>query len=597
MKHVFTGSFTELQNYFVGIDGDWDDSQPNKKVFRARGGVLNWYESTGTIQFQGKEPGKSWLEKHFVNALNPDLPGDTSPDEEELWQTKPEYEQECADNGPKTPAEKYLDGRFDESELVIGIVTAVGTETARVVTPLTDRLRHFGYEVEVIRVSTLLPDTGSVSEYERIRNLMRAGDALRKSTKNNAILAYGAAKLIREQRDEKKPKRAYIVNSLKHPDEVELLRRIYGQGFYLFGIHADRIRRLSYLTNDKGLTSTQAAELAEIDEDERVPHGQRTRDTYHLADFFLNFGKNDDQVKNTIQRFLELIFSHPYKNPTFDEFSMFMAFSSSVRSGDLSRQVGAVITRDQQILATGANECPVSGGGLYWSKVDPETGEVIEVGDGKDFTREQDSNKAEQREIIQSILRQLPSAAGTDEDLKSRLLELEEPFRDILEQSRISDLTEFGRVVHAEMEAILSCARAGIECVDSTMYCTTFPCHNCAKHIIASGVERVVYVEPYPKSKALELHSESIELKTKLDDETVDDRVVFEPFTGVGARRFLDFFSMNLGAGNKLRRKNKDGSTVSWEKKDAQLRVSLLPASYRDIEDAASRLYSESEEA
>ena len=373
-----------------------------------------------------------------------------------------------------------------------------------------------------------------------------------------------------------------------------MLRRIYGQGFYLFGIHADKVRRLSYLTDDKGLTSTQAAELTEIDEDEKLPHGQRTRDTYHLADLFLNFGKNDDQVKNTVQRFLELIFAHPYKNPTFDEFSMFMAFSSSVRSGDLSRQVGAVITRNQQIVATGANECPVSGGGLYWSKVDPETGEVIDSGDGKDFTREQDSNKAEQREIIQSILSQLPSAAGDDDSLRDKLTGLESEFSDILEHSRISDLTEFGRVVHAEMEAILSCARAGINCVKATMYCTTFPCHNCAKHIIASGITRVVYVEPYPKSKALELHSESIELKTKLDDDTTNDRVVFEPFTGVGARRFLDFFSMNLGAGNKLRRKNKDGSTVSWKKTDAQLRVALLPASYREIEDAAAKSYSDS---
>ncbi|MDN3612645.1 hypothetical protein QWZ16_23945 [Vibrio ostreicida] len=26
-----------------------------------------------------------------------------------------------------------------------------------------------------------------------------------------------------------------------------------------------------------------------------------------------------------------------------------------------------------------------------------------------------------------------------------------------------------------------------------------FPCHNCAKHIVASGIKRVVYVEPYPK--------------------------------------------------------------------------------------------------
>jgi deoxycytidylate deaminase len=72
------------------------------------------------------------------------------------------------------------------------------------------------------------------------------------------------------------------------------------------------------------------------------------------------------------------------------------------------------------------------------------------------------------------------------------------------------DITEFGRPVHAEMEAILSCARIGISPKMGTLYCTTFPCHNCAKHIVAAGIKRVVYVEPYPKSKAEKLHSDSL---------------------------------------------------------------------------------------
>lgn len=146
------------------------------------------------------------------------------------------------------------------------------------------------------------------------------------------------------------------------------------------------------------------------------------------------------------------------------------------------------------------------------------------------------------------------------------------------------------------MEAIISCSREGISCIESTLYCTTFPCHNCAKHIIAAGVKRVVYVEPYPKSKALEFHSDSIELKTQLDNATQQDLVVFEPFTGVGARRFLDFFSMNLGSGNKLKRKTKDGSAVAWKKSEAKVRVPLLPNSYIEIEKVASEVYDNANE-
>lgn len=587
MKLIFTENYERLKEKLSSVEGEWDESQPNKKVLRRNDGVMNWYETTGTIQFQGKQESRNELEKLVLVALNP---------ERKLTYEEPACKR---NNEPikdeHIPVEatdqsfaiKYLKGKFENSEIIIGIVSAVGTETPRVITPLTDRLKHFGYETIEIKVSSLLGAGSATTEYDRIKGLMEAGDSLRESTKNNAILAYGTTKLINERRNEKNAKRAFIVNSLKHPDEVETLRKIYGQGFYLFGIHADKKRRLHYLTNDKNLTDDQAVELTAIDEDEKVSHGQRTRDTYHLSDFFINFGKNDDQVKNTIQRFLELIFSHPYKNPTFDEFAMFMAFSSSVRSGDLSRQVGAVITKNQQILATGANECPVSGGGLYWAKIEESSGIVTDATDGKDYTRNEDSNKAEQTEIIDEILKSASEING----ISSGLLD---DIKNVLNKSRIRDLTEFGRVVHAEMEAILSCGRAGISCIDGTLYCSTFPCHNCAKHIIAAGIRRVVYVEPYPKSKALEFHSDSIELRTKLEinEQPNSKRVIFEPFTGVGARRFLDFFSMNLGSGNKLKRKDKEGSTLEWKKSEAKTRVALLPESYLEVEKEAAKLYS-----
>lgn len=582
MKLTYTKSYAELTESLMALGGKWDASQAGKKVLRVDSGILNWFETTGTVSFQGPEEKRNALEAKVKNLLYPnEFP-------EVAFQSKMmPLEILSVDKKIDYPigfGEQYLKGSFNNSELIIGIVSAVGTETERVIKPLKDRLSRFGYTAVEIKVSSLLDGGVSVNEYDRIKSLMNAGDELRRKTNNNAILAYGVSKLIGEKRKSQTGKVAYIVNSLKHPDEVEVLRKIYGQGFYLFGVHADKKRRLHYLENDKGIHASKAAELTEVDEDEKLPYGQRTRDTYHLADFFLNFGKNDDHVKNTLQRFLELIFSHPFKNPTFDEFSMFMAFSSSVRSGDLSRQVGAVITNNQQIVATGANECPASGGGLYWAKVNSESGVVEDVPDGKDYTRNEDSNRAEQNEIVKGILTGISKLDGIPD---KALADIESELR----KSRISDLTEFGRVVHAEMEAIISCARGGISCVGASLYCTTFPCHNCAKHIIAAGIKRVVYVEPYPKSKALEFHSESLELKTVQGDNKKSDQVVFEPFTGVGARRFLDLFSMTLGLGDKLKRKNKDGSAVTWVQGGALPRVALLPESYIAVEASAATLF------
>lgn len=587
MSLKFSGTFTDLTAKLATLAGVWDESQPNKKVLKLNGGVMNWFESTGSINFQGKDPGKTTLEAEVPRLLYP-AEAESIAAASVMAVTSESSSSVIIPTKGNSIERKYLTTGINDGELIIGIVSAVGTEYKRVTEPLLDRLKGFGYSVQEIRVSACLPSFSGTGEYERVKHYMQAGDGLRENSKNNAILAAGVTKEISSSRSVSHPKRAYIVNSLKHPREIEFLRKVYGDGFYLIGIHADEKRRHQHLTDDKGMTQIQANELIRIDEDESFDHGQKTRDTYHLADFFLNLGSNNDQVKNRLQRFLELIFSHPYKNPTFDEFAMFMAFNSSVRSGDLSRQVGAVISREKQIIATGANDVPKSGGGLYWAEVDEATGKVEDEQDGKDYTREGDSNKQAQAEIIQEITKSL-----LDKGLVAGPNEVE--LRKLLKESKISDLTEYGRVVHAEMDALLSCSRAGISTIGSTLYCTTFPCHNCAKHIIASGINRVVYVEPYPKSRALDFHSESIQLKSELENpiDVTSDLVSFEPFIGVGPRRFLDLFSMSLGGGSKLHRKDKNGNTLEWDKSNAPIRTPLMEKSYLDIERVAAEMWAE----
>jgi hypothetical protein len=75
------------------------------------------------------------------------------------------------------------------------------------------------------------------------------------------------------------------------------------------------------------------------------------------------------------------------------------------------------------------------------------------------------------------------------------------------------------------------------------------------------------------------------------DRRGIQENVRFEPFTGVGARRFLDLFSMSLGGGSKLKRKDKQGATVEWKKDSAGARTPLLPKSYLEVESAASDLW------
>ncbi|MCP2807341.1 deaminase, partial [Salmonella enterica subsp. enterica serovar Typhimurium] len=75
----------------------------------------------------------------------------------------------------------------------------------------------------------------------------------------------------------------------------------------------------------------------------------------------------------------------------------------------------------------------------------------------------------------------------------------------LLKDTGLLGITEYGRAVHAEMEALLSAARNGIAIRGGTLYTTTYPCHNCAKHIVAAGIKKVKFVEPYPKSYATKM--------------------------------------------------------------------------------------------
>src|SRR5690554_6854981 len=69
MGLMFTGSFDDLATRLSPLGGEWDDTQPDRKVFRLDGGIMNWFEPSGRISFQGKPKGKSKLENHVSELI------------------------------------------------------------------------------------------------------------------------------------------------------------------------------------------------------------------------------------------------------------------------------------------------------------------------------------------------------------------------------------------------------------------------------------------------------------------------------------------------------------------------------------------------
>lgn len=130
------------------------------------------------------------------------------------------------------------------------------------------------------------------------------------------------------------------------------------------------------------------------------------------------------------------------KRPSWDEYFMNIAEVVASRSRDPDKHVGAVIVKDNVISGVGYNGFP--------------------------------------RNTMNKV----------DEELAFGL----EPNTDL-------DKNDF--TVHAEANAIINSTG---DLKGATLYCTLFPCHECAKLIVQAGIKRIVFKDPWkPQKRTVQL--------------------------------------------------------------------------------------------
>lgn len=492
---------------------------------------------------------------------------------------------------PKTEIKRSPLDPIESPELVIGLIGPAGSDLGLVTEILKKELAKVDYDVEEIRLSKSIEsflgkNYDSLSEYDRIDKLMDDGTNIRELSGRGdavALLSIAEIRSLRKKRedDQKKSKVAYILRSLKNPHEIETLKNIYGNGYFTISAYSPREARVDALaeritkSHHKGSESSrsEAEKLIEKDESEKGKRlGQNVKDAFPLADLFVDC-RSKDILRKNIKRFVELLFAHPYHTPTKDEYGIFHAKSAALRSADLGRQVGAVIaTKESDIIAVGCNDVPKAMGGLYWP--DDET-------DERDFQIGKDSMYEQREQILYEIIENFRNAGIVDTALDSESTQklvtslIMGNRKKVLKGAQVMNLLEFGRSVHAEMAALMDAARRGVSVKGATLYCTTFPCHLCARHIIAAGIERVVYIEPYPKSRAKQLHKDAITVDAK---DKVSKKINFESFTGIAPRKFMQMFEMNG------ERKDETGKIIDWAKSKKQPKVIRFINTYLDIE-------------
>ena len=509
--------------------------------------------------------------------------------------------------------ESFLQRR--SNELVIGFAGPIGCGIKAIINVAEKQLRDFGY-IDVVRIklsdylsqavddgklkiTDLQQVSGASPAFLRYRKLQNAGMRLREKTNNPAILAEYAIQSIvidREKRYREEvaangeksdvpPRVAYLIDQIKRPEEVKLLRAVYRNLFYLVGVTRVYAKRESNLIED-GVKDSEVAALMEIDRNEYSRDGQRLDKTLHLANYFLPSDSSDlDEKRQSIDRFLRLVHGDRSITPTSSERGMYAAFSAGLSSACMSRQVGAAIVNEEgEILSTGCNDVPKAGGGLYTASSGENDQRCVRRPEQHCFNdfhkRELQDEIGAEIEKFLSGLQQNGKQIEIPAEAKRTLL------NSIYENTRLGSLIEFSRAVHAEMDALVSLARNGGSGIRSAnLFTTTFPCHNCARHIVASGISNVFYIEPYEKSMAKDLHKDSItfeysESVPDRKDPTKQKTVKFLHFEGVSPQQYARFFKVQS-------RKDRDGKFVPIAPMTADKSLAEYLDNYKDFEKKA----------
>jgi len=487
----------------------------------------------------------------------------------------------------RTTKDKDLTTRIkgrSTNEIVIALCGAAGCGIAEVSREITDQFKSYGYEVKHIKISDIIieyfninqlppahasKDLKSLKGADRYNTLQDLGNQIRKDLDSTA-LAVQAIKQISVERELQMsesenlipPRTVYIINQLKNPAEVDFFRLVYKNIFYLVGILSDQEARLRQLENDD-LSIVDAHKLIERDRYENINYGQRLEKTVQQADFFIRNNLTDGtNLEDPCARFVGLVHGKNGITPTKDESGMYAAFSASLNSACLSRQVGAAIAdKSGTIISLGWNDVPRFGGGLYSADDKPDHRCV--------YSGKKCSNDVYKNKLVDSITDLI------NDEVKLSKSQIEKISKLIHEETRAGSIIEYSRAIHAEMEAILNIARSQ-RCITegATLYTTTFPCHNCARHIIAAGIDRVLYIQPYDKSLAMKLHSDAI--TTNRNDK---QKTFFETFEGVAPSRYSSFFTANLprkdANGFATDIINKNANHISVEYIDSYLDVEL----------------------
>ena len=267
---------------------------------------------------------------------------------------------------------------------------------------------------------------------ETRERMIEAGHALRAAEGEGALAIRLADQLASD--------RNYVIDSVRHPAEVQELRRRTARFKLVWVAAPDDVRIERIRARGRSGDPTTLEELLELEGRELGsddPAAQQLLAVEALADFRVSNAGSIDELRQSIHQILgDNLF---FDRPSWDEYFMSIARMVASRSNCVKRRVGAVIALDRRIISTGYNGTPrgtrnCNEGGC------PRCNSFAEGG------------------------------ARLDECLCS----------------------------HGEENAITQASYHGVSVRGSTVYTTFCPCLMCTKMIINAGIDEVAYNADYP---------------------------------------------------------------------------------------------------
>jgi deoxycytidylate deaminase len=457
-------------------------------------------------------------------------------------------------------------GATHTDELIVALCGPIGSGHREVASELKALLEdQFAYSVQTLKLSDIIKQESNLSdfddEFERIRQLQKAGNELRKKYGNDYLTAR-AIEIISIDREEHRenagksyyPRRrvCFIIDSIKNIAEYNLLFTTYREMFYCFGVYSPLQFREEMLKS-RDMSVSRIHDIIDHDSGEEIAHGQQVRDTFVKSDMFIrNDSANRSVLSAILRRYLHLIFGTEIITPTSAESAMHHAWVASANSACLSRQVGAALTDENGgLISVGWNDVPRYGGGLYQSDnsaFQPDSTDQRCFNFGMCYNDEEKTLLA--KELFEALVK---NKIITDEN--------RDVFIESVRKTKLQALLEFSRSIHAELHSLLCAIRSeGERVTRGKLFVTTYPCHACARHIIAAGISEVYYIEPYRKSLAIKLHKDAI-----TENEQESGKVKILPYSGVSPSKYLAFFT-SMGDNRKTKY---DGKIIKTDTKSA----------------------------